>query len=105
MVKLITELIEFRGFNDIFIALVEDNNKYFLFLSKYNAPTINIEEDFLSIFGKTGVELYKFLKSYNCQLNVNLNGFNSDTHFNIISLQNKEEYYTIVKVLEIMYGR
>lgn len=99
------KIIEFRGFNNIFIGLLDDDNKYFLFISKYNNAVINIEEDTLSAFNKYHQELVKFIKSYDCKLEVNLNGFNQNTLFNIFSLQNKQEYYTIVKVLETIYGR
>ena len=100
-----SKVIEFRGFNNIFVGLLENDNKYFLFISKYHYAAISIEENTLSAFGKYHEELIKFIKSYDCKLEVNLDGLNENTLFNIFSLQNKQEYYTIVKVLETVYGK
>ena len=100
-----SKVIEFHGFNNIFVGLLENDNKYFLFISKYHYAAISIEENTLSAFGKYHEELIKFIKSYDCKLEVNLDSLNENTLFNIFSLQNKQEYYTIVKVLETVYGK
>lgn len=101
----LNNIIEFRGFNNIFVGLMEDDNKYYLFISKYHNPIITVNNNTLSTFDSYYHELIKLTNSYECKFEMNFNLLNNNTLFNIINLQNKEEYYTIVKVLEITYGK
>lgn len=95
------ELIEYRGFKNIFIGLAKYNkDQYCIIYGKTENPIINLSEENIEITGGYhNKKLIDFCKEKHLDINI-LFIPNHGTLSNIQLISNKNEYYTILSILE-----
>lgn len=96
------ELIEYRGFKNIFIGLAKyDKEQYCIIYGKTEDPIISISEDNQNVIGGYNEKLINFCKEKFLDINISFIP-NHGTLSNIQVISNKNEYYTILSVLETL---
>lgn len=97
------EFIEYRGFKNIFLGLVNDEDKgYFILYGKTDKINVNFENNIDKLFFET-MHTSKYIADYKeCRANVDIPFWpdNKGTLFNLVAIPNKETYYSTVKILE-----
>lgn len=88
------KLITFNWKNNIFTGLVQNNNKYFIIWGKSTCPIFEIEinESFAA----------QIITSYNGTITSKI--INSPNLYQMMILENKEEYTTAAKLIHILLG-
>lgn len=93
-------LIEYRGFKNIFIGLLDDqDNKYYIIFGKTGTPNLTIEEQYNNISWHW-TTLYKYLENKTCNLNIPFISMKNNSLVNIIPIENKKEYENLIFMLE-----
>ena len=77
------------------LALVQENNDYYLFYAITNYPKLEIQEETQTINN-----IVTFTKSVSGEVKLPLVSGNNNSILNLIKLQNASEYETIVSVLK-----
>lgn len=96
------ELIEYRGIKNIFIGLAKYNKEqYCIIYGKTGTPTIDLSEDNEEIIGGYNEKLINFCKEKSLDINIPFIP-NHGALSNIQIISNKNEYYTILSVLEAL---
>lgn len=94
------ELIEYRGFKNIFIGLAKYNkDQYCIIYGKTEDPIISLSEDNIEITGGYNEKLINFCKEKYLDMNISFIP-NHGTLSNMQLISNKNEYYTILSILE-----
>ena len=94
------ELIEYRGFKNIFIGLAKyDKDQYCIIYGKTEDPIISLSEDNIEVTGRYNEKLINFCKEKYLDMNISFIP-NHGTLSNIQLISNKNEYYTILSILE-----
>lgn len=94
------ELIEYRGFKNIFIGLAKYNkDQYCIIYGKTEDPIISLSEDNIEVTGRYNEKLINFCKEKYLDMNISFIP-NHGTLSNIQLISNKIEYYTILSILE-----
>lgn len=94
------ELIEYRGFKNIFIGLAKyDKDQYCIIYGKTKDPIISLSEDNIEVTGRYNEKLINFCKEKYLDMNISFIP-NHGTLSNIQLISNKIEYYTILSILE-----
>ena len=94
------ELIEYRGFKNIFIGLAKYNkNQYCIIYGKTEDPIISLSKDSIEVTGGYNEKLINFCKEKYLDMNISFIP-NHGTLSNIQLISNKIEYYTILSILE-----
>ena len=95
------ELIEYRGFKNIFIGLAKYNkDQYCIIYGKTGTPNINFTEENVDITGLYKNKILTFCKERNLDVNIPFILNNHNNLYNIQLISNKNEYYTILSILE-----
>ena len=96
------ELIEYRGFKNIFIGLAKYNkDQYCIIYGKTEDPVISLSEDNIEVTNGYNEKLINFCKEKYLDMNISFIP-NHGTLSNIQIISNKNEYYTILSVLETL---
>ena len=95
------DFLEIKTIKHQLFALVEKDNKYFLFTGKILNPTLEIHDDTKDIFNLYDYKVSNYVTSRTAAINLTFAEHN-DTLFNLITLHNKEEYKTILEVAEVI---
>lgn len=93
--------LEIRTIKQQLFALVEKDNKYFLFTGKILNPKLEIHENTRDIFELYDYKVSNYVTSKTAAINLTFVEHN-DTLFHLITLHNKEEYKTILEVAEVI---
>lgn len=96
------DLIEYRGFKDIFIGLYKEKDKdekgYYIIYGKTGLPSLSIEENRQDVYFNFS-EIDSFVSSKNVVLQVPFID-NKNSYFFIIYIKDRSAYDTLVKALE-----
>ena len=96
------ELIEYRGFKNLFIGLAKYNkDQYCIIYGKTEDPIISLSEDNIEVTGRYNEKLINFCKEKSLDINIPFIP-NHGALSNIQIISNKNEYYTILSVLETL---
>ena len=95
------ELIEYRGFKNIFIGLAKyDKDQYCIIYGKTKDPIISLSEGNIEVTGGWHNEkLINFRTEKSLDINISFIS-NHGTLYNIQTISDKNEYYTILSILE-----
>ena len=94
------ELIEYRGFKNIFIGLAKnDKNQYCIIYGKTKDPIISLSEGNIEVTGGYNQKLINFCIEKSLDMNISFIS-NHGTLYNIQTISDKNEYYTILSILE-----
>lgn len=97
------KFIEYRGFKNIFLGLVNDEDKgYFILYGKTGQINVNFENNIDKLFFET-MHTSKYIADYKeCRANVDIPFWpdNKGTLFSLIAIPNKETYSSIINILE-----
>ena len=95
------DLIEYRGFKDVFFGLGCNEGKYYVLYGKIGKPSMDIEDDSLDIYYHFQ-KISKYVTDRYCTLKLpfisNKNGIN----FCIININDRSEYDTMIKIFEAL---
>lgn len=98
--------IEYRGFKNIFLGLIKDEDKgYFVLYGKTKNINVNFENDLDRLFFET-MHTSKYIVDYKerrAHIEIPFLPDNKGTLFNLIAIPNKETYSSIVNILEALY--
>lgn len=96
------ELIEYRGFKNIFIGLGKEDKKYYILYGKTGRPSINSSCDSMDCYG--GLENTPLVKFYGAQeVTIDIPFLVTyNTPFHILSIDSPKDYKQIVSVLETL---
>lgn len=98
------ELIEYRGFKDIFISLYKEKDKdkegYHVLYGKTGSPSLSLEENNQRVYFNFS-EIDSFVSSKNVVLQVPFID-NKNSYFSIIYIKDRSTYDTLVKILEAL---
>ena len=96
------DFLEIKTIKHQLFALVEKDNKYFLFTGKILNPTLEIHNDTKDVFsGLYNYKISEYIASITAAINLVFAKHN-DALFHLITLHNKEEYETILEVAEVI---
>lgn len=96
------DFLEIKTIKHQLFALVEKDNKYFLFTGKILDPKMEIHDDTKDIFsGFYDYKISNYIVSRTAAINLTFAEHN-DALFHLITLHNKEEYKTILEVAEVI---
>ena len=97
------EIIEYRGFKDIFLGLINDEDKgYFILYGKTGQINVNFENNIDKLFFET-MDTSKYITEYKerrANIEIPFWPDNKGTLFNLIAIPNKETYSSIINILE-----
>ena len=79
------------------LALVQDNNDYYLFYAITDSPKLKIQEETQTIN-----DMITFTKSISSEIKLPLVVGNNNSILNLIKLQNASEYEKIVSILKAL---
>lgn len=97
------ELIEYRGFKNIFIGLAKnDEDQYCLIYGKTGTPNINFTEASVDITGPYENKILTFCKERNLDVNIPFIPNDHNNLYNVQLISNKNEYYIILSILETL---
>lgn len=100
------EIIEYRGFNNIFLGLIKDEDKgYCIFYGKTKNINVNFENDINKLYFET-MHTSKYIVDYkerHVNVEIPLLPDSKGAVFNLIGIPNKETYLSIVNILEAFY--
>ena len=95
------DLIEYRGFKDVFFGLGCEEGKYYILYGKIGTPSLEMESDSLDVYCHFQ-QIFKYITHQHCTLKLpfipNKNGIN----FCIININNRSEYDTMIKIFEAL---
>lgn len=97
------ELIEYRGFKNIFIGLYKGKEQYYIIYGATGKPSICLQEDTIDAYGHSGgwINTKLFTFSANKELSVIIPFINkNDALTHVIAINKPEEYNQIVTILE-----
>lgn len=98
------DLIEYRGFKDIFIGLYKEKDKdekgYYIIYGKTGLPSLSLEENNQRVYFKFS-EIASFVSSKNVVLQVPFID-NKNSYFSIVYIKDRSTYDTLVTVLEAL---
>ena len=90
--------LEIRTIKQQLFALVEKDNKYFLFTGKILNPKLEMHDNTIDIYD---YKVSNYVTSRTAAINLTFAEHN-DTLFHLITLHNKEEYKTLLEVAEVI---
>ena len=93
------DIIEYRGFKNIFIGLCQQHDKYYIMYGKTENPSLIISEENSEVLGLNGTKLLDFCTSKNINLYIPFCS-KKNKYYTLIEISNKNEYYNIVTILE-----
>lgn len=97
------EIIEYRGFKDIFLGLVKDEDKgYCILYGKTANINVNFENNIDKLFFET-TQASKYIidyKEHRANVTIPFWPDNKGTLFSLIAIPNKETYSSITNILE-----
>lgn len=94
------ELIEYRGFDNIFIGLSKEGEQYYVIYGRTGPAEINCIEEDADVMGGRGDKVLRFCRERRIDLNVPFIQNNRGAITNISSIPHKSVYYTIINILE-----
>lgn len=94
------KLIEYRGFDNIFIGLSKEGEQYFVIYGRTGPAEINCTEEDIDVMGERGDKVLRFCREQRIDLNVPFIQNNRGAITNIASIPHKSVYYTIINILE-----
>ena len=97
------EVIEYRGFKNVFLGLVKDEDKgYFILYGKTKNINVNFENNIDKLFFET-MQASKYIIDYkerHANIEISFWPDNEGTLFNLVAIPNEETYSSTVKILE-----
>lgn len=94
------DIIEYRGFKNIFIGLCQQHDKYYIMYGKTENPNLIISEENSEALGFNGTKLLDFCKSKNINLYIPFCSNKKNSIYTLIKISDKNEYYNIIAILE-----
>lgn len=96
------DLLEYRGFKNIFIGLYKGKEQYYIIYGTTGKPSIDLVNDNIKIHGGwIDKELFTF--NYDQNLTIMIPFVNKDNAIShVISINNPSEYKRIVSILEAL---
>ena len=98
------DLIEYRGFKNIFIGLYEEKDKdkkgYYVIYGKTDSPSLSLEENTENVYFNFS-KIDSFVSSKNVILQVPFID-NNNSYFSVMYIKDRSVYDTLVKVLEVL---
>lgn len=98
------DLIEYRGFKDIFIGLYKEKDKdkegYYVLYGKTGSPSLSLEENTKNVYFDFS-KINSFVSSKNVILQVPFIE-NKNSYFSIMYIKDRSTYDTLVKFLEAL---
>lgn len=98
------DLIEYRGFKNIFIGLYKEKDKdkkgYYIIYGKTGLPSLSIEENTQNVYFNFS-KIDSFVSSKNVILQVPFID-NKNSYFSVIYIEDRSIYDTLIKVLEAL---
>ncbi len=93
------DIVEYRGFKNIFIGLACENNKYYLLCGKTGQAIVTTKTDTCESRNGWNALLTHFVYNQDTIIDI---PFVSDgrTYVNLFSISGEEEYHRLVKILE-----
>ena len=97
------EFIEFRGFKNIFIGLAKYNDEqYCLVYGKIGTAKINHSEENVDILGAHNEKILNFCRNKQLTIDIPFIPTRHGALTNIQLISDKNEYYTVLSVLETL---
>lgn len=99
------DLIEYRGFKDVFFGLGCGEGKYYMLYGKTGTPSFKVEDESTDIVWHY-TKISSYVTERNCTLNIPFVPNTNNILFNIITIDNRAEYDRIIKIFgELLYDR
>ena len=95
------EIIEYRGFKDIFIALGKEKNQYYIIYGHTGKLNIKCETEYEDIYLHKYLDL-KFMTRKTAEINIPFLCKDNNSLFTCMTIQNKKSYNEIVNVMETL---
>lgn len=94
------KIIEYQGFDNKFIGLGEENDKYYIIYGKTGDPTVSIDESHTSIYGGfRDVKILDYCPSRSTNIIIPFIATDK-TLLYLMYIENKEYYKTVLTVLK-----
>ena len=93
------DIIEYRGFKNIFIGLCQQHDKYYIMYGRTENPNLIISEENSEALGFNGTKLLDFCINKNINLYIPFCS-KKNKYYTLIEISNKNEYYNIITILE-----
>ena len=94
------ELIEYRGFSNIFIGLSKEGEQYYVIYGRTGPAEISFIEEDEAAIDERNDKIFSFCKEKRMDLNVPFIQNNRGIITTVASIPHKSAYYTIINILE-----
>lgn len=94
------ELIEYRGFNNIFIGLAKENEQYFMIYGRTGLVTLSLANDEIFAYGLRGNKIGSFTTDQKYELNIPFVSNLNNNSVIVIQHADKRLYKTCCEILE-----
>lgn len=92
------DLIEYRGFKNIFIGLYKEKNDYYIIYGKTTMPSLSVEEYTQDVYFHFS-KVYSFTSSKDVMIQIPFIN-NKNSYVTVINIKDRSAYDTLVKALE-----
>ena len=89
------DLVEYRGFKNLFFGLYRGKKYYYMIYGKTGQPAIVVNDEIKTFYGKYQEKLAQLCTGKQTFLSIPF-----VDNATMISIDNKEEYYRIINILE-----